>query len=109
MPSPCWYTAQARIPSHPPRASHVSVSAYSRSEHLRAAWPWLPLWALVALLAIFSHGPMPLYSTRTLAVAWEMWTHGHWLVPHINGEPYSEKAPLLFWLIHAGWFVFGVS
>ncbi|WP_158755869.1 glycosyltransferase family 39 protein [Dyella sp. S184] len=87
----------------------MSVSAYSRSEHLRAAWPWLPLWALVALLAIFSHGPMPLYSTRTLAVAWEMWTHGHWLVPHINGEPYSEKAPLLFWLIHAGWFVFGVN
>ena len=87
----------------------MSASAYSRSEHLRAAWPWLPLWALVALLAIFSHGPMPLYSTRTLAVAWEMWTHGHWLVPHINGEPYSEKAPLLFWLIHAGWFVFGVN
>ncbi|MGH8158845.1 MAG: ArnT family glycosyltransferase [Rhodanobacter sp.] len=87
----------------------MSVSAYSRSEHLRAAWPWLPLWMLVALLAIFSHGPMPLYSTRTLAVAWEMWNHGHWLVPHINGQPYSEKAPLLFWLIHAGWFVFGVS
>ena len=87
----------------------MSASAYSRSEHLRAAWPWLPLWMLVALLAIFSHGPMPLYSTRTLAVAWEMWNHGYWLVPHINGQPYSEKAPLLFWLIHAGWFVFGVS
>ncbi|OOG59326.1 glycosyltransferase family 39 protein [Rhodanobacter sp. C03] len=87
----------------------MSISAYSRSEHLRAVWPWLPLWTLVALLAIFSHGPMPLYSTRTLAVAWEMWTHGHWLVPHINGQPYSEKAPLLFWLIHVGWFVFGVN
>jgi 4-amino-4-deoxy-L-arabinose transferase-like glycosyltransferase len=87
----------------------VSLSAYSRSEHLRAVWPWLPLWALVALLAIFSHGPMPLYSTRTLAVAWEMWTHGQWLVPYINGAPYSEKAPLLFWLINAGWFVFGVN
>lgn len=84
-------------------------SAYSRSEHLRSLWPWLPLWTAVALLAIFSHGPMPLYSTRTLAVAWEMWNHGHWLVPHINGEPYSEKVPLLFWLIHAGWFVFGVN
>lgn len=83
--------------------------SYSRSEQLRAVWPWLPLWAAVALLAIFSHGPMPLYSTRTLAVAWEMWNQGHWLVPHINGQPYSEKAPLLFWLIHAGWFVFGVS
>jgi 4-amino-4-deoxy-L-arabinose transferase-like glycosyltransferase len=76
---------------------------------LRAVWPWLPLWMLVAALAIFSHGPMPLYSTRTLAVAWEMWSQGHFLVPHINGQPYSEKAPLLFWLIQGGWFVFGVS
>lgn len=84
-------------------------NAYRRSEHLRALWPWLPLWAVVALLAIFSHGPMPLYSTRTLAVAWEMWNQHHWLVPYINGQPYSEKAPLLFWLIHAGWFAFGVG
>ncbi|HEY0199524.1 MAG TPA: glycosyltransferase family 39 protein [Rhodanobacter sp.] len=87
----------------------MSASFYSRSEHLRTVWPWLPLWTLVALLAIFSHGPMPLYSTRTLAVAWEMWSHGHFLVPHINGQPYSEKAPLLFWLIQSGWLVFGVS
>lgn len=87
----------------------MSLRPYSRTEHLRAVWPWLPLWTAVALLAIFSHGPMPLYSTRTLAVAWEMWTQGHWLVPHINGQPYSEKAPLLFWLIQSGWFVFGVS
>jgi 4-amino-4-deoxy-L-arabinose transferase-like glycosyltransferase len=87
----------------------VPASAYSRHEHLRALWPWLPLWLAVALLAIFSHGPMPLYSTRTLAVAWEMWNQHHWLVPHINGEPYSEKVPLLFWLIHLGWAVFGVG
>ncbi|HET6805778.1 MAG TPA: glycosyltransferase family 39 protein [Frateuria sp.] len=84
-------------------------NAYRRTEHLRALWPWLPLWAAAALLAIFSHGPMPLYSTRTLAVAWEMWHHGHWLVPFNNGEPYSEKAPLLFWMIHAGWLAFGVT
>jgi 4-amino-4-deoxy-L-arabinose transferase-like glycosyltransferase len=87
----------------------VPSSPLSRSEPLRAIWPWLPLWMLVALLAIFAHGPMPLYSTRTLAVAWDMFSHGQWLVPHINGEPYSEKAPLLFWLIQAGWFAFGVS
>lgn len=78
-------------------------------ERLRFMWPWLPLWIASALLAIFLHGPMPLYSTRTLAVAWGMWVHGHWIVPHLNGAPYSEKAPLLFWLINAGWFVFGVN
>jgi 4-amino-4-deoxy-L-arabinose transferase-like glycosyltransferase len=87
----------------------VASSSYSRSEHLRSLWPWLPLWTLAALLAIFSHGPMPLYSTRTLAVAWEMWIHHDWLVPHINGAPYSEKVPLLFWMIHAGWLVTGVN
>ena len=86
-----------------------TANSYRRSETLRSLWPWLPLWAAVALVAIFSHGPMPLFSTRTLAVAWEMWLGHHWLVPHINGEPYSEKVPLLFWLIHAGWFVFGVN
>ncbi|GLQ98298.1 ArnT family glycosyltransferase [Dyella mobilis] len=87
----------------------MSPNSYRRSENLRALWPWLPLWVVVALIAIFSHGPMPLYSTRTLAVAWEMWNEHHWLVPYINGQPYSEKVPLLFWLIHAGWLVFGVN
>ncbi|RDS82207.1 glycosyl transferase [Dyella monticola] len=87
----------------------MPTPSYRRSEVLRSLWPWLPLWSVAALVAIFSHGPMPLYSTRTLAVAWEMWRDHSWLVPHINGEPYSEKVPLLFWLIHAGWFVFGVN
>ncbi len=86
----------------------TSVSAHYRDRPV-AIWPWLPLWLLVALVAIFMHGPMPLYSTRTLAVAWDMWNHGQWLVPHLNGQPYSEKAPLLFWLIHVGWAVFGVN
>ncbi|HET7360116.1 MAG TPA: glycosyltransferase family 39 protein [Rhodanobacteraceae bacterium] len=87
----------------------MPTSKYSRSEHLRALWPWLPLWTVLVLLAIFAHGPMPLYSTRTLGVAWEMWNGHHWIVPYLNGAPYSHKVPLLFWLIHAGWFVFGVN
>ena len=82
---------------------------YTLSEHLRALLCWLPLWLAAALVAIFAHGPMPMYSTRTLGVAWEMWSQHHWLVPWINGAPYSQKVPLLFWMIHAGWFVFGVN
>lgn len=38
-----------------------------------------------------------------------MWTAGDFLVPHVNGEPYSDKPPLLFWLLHLGWAVFGVN
>lgn len=66
-------------------------------------------WAAVALVSIFLHGPLPLYSTRSLAVAWEMWDAGSWLVPLFNGEPYSHKTPLLPWLIHLGWLVGGVN
>lgn len=66
-------------------------------------------WAAAALLSVYLHGPMPLYSTRSLAVAWEMWDRGSWLVPLFNGEPYSHKTPLLPWLIHAGWLVGGVG
>jgi 4-amino-4-deoxy-L-arabinose transferase-like glycosyltransferase len=70
---------------------------------------WLPVWLVVAGVSIFLHGPVPLFSTRTLTVAWEMWQLGEWLLPHQNGLPYSHKAPLLYWLIHAGWAVGGVS
>ena len=38
---------------------------------------------------------------RYAYVAQEMRSGGHWLVPHINGEPYPDKPPLLFWLINA--------
>ena len=74
-----------------------------------ASLAWLPLWLAAALIAIFQTGFMPLYSTRTLGVAWEMWNSGQFLVPVANGVPYSHKVPLLFWLIHAGWFVGGVG
>ena len=38
-----------------------------------------------------------------------MWNSGNLLVPHLNGDPYSHKPPLLFWLINLGWAVFGVN
>jgi 4-amino-4-deoxy-L-arabinose transferase-like glycosyltransferase len=87
----------------------VTTTAYARSEHLRALLWWLPLYLAVALIAIFTTPPVPLHSTRALAVAWDMWVNHQFLVPHINGAPYAQKAPLLFWLIHAGWAVFGVN
>ncbi len=59
---------------------------------LAVAAPWLrPLW--------------PVGETRYASVAWEMWQRGDFLVPHLNGELYSHKPPLLFWLMHAGWAV----
>ncbi len=70
---------------------------------------WLVWLALLAGIAILSRPALPLDETRYLSVAWEMWQRGDFLVPFKNGEAYSHKPPLLFWLIHAGWWVAGVN
>ncbi len=65
---------------------------------------------LAALLVVSLFRPLlPIDETRYASVAWEMWVRGDFLVPFRNGEPYHHKPPLLFWLMHAGWAVFGVN
>lgn len=76
-----------------------------------------PLWPLL-FAAVFTLGSalwrvctwplLPVDETRYLSVAWEMWLRHDWLVPHLNGSVYVDKPPVLFWLILAGWKVFGV-
>ena len=81
------------------------------SEGPRDRWLILFLagWALLAVASIWLRPLWPVDETRYASVAWEMWLRGDFLVPYINGEPYSHKPPLLFWLIHLGWAVFGVN
>jgi 4-amino-4-deoxy-L-arabinose transferase-like glycosyltransferase len=67
------------------------------------------LWLAVTLVALGLRPPLPVDETRYLAVAWDMWRDGNYIVPHLHGEPYSHKPPLLFWLMTAGWHVFGVN
>jgi len=69
------------------------------------AWIWL----LLAAAALWCRPLTPIDETRVLSVAWEMWQRGDFLVPHLNGEPYSHKPPLLQWCIHLGWLLFGVQ
>lgn len=66
------------------------------------------LWALLVGAVIAFRPIVPIDETRYASVAWEMWTSHNFLVPHLNGEPYSDKPPLLFWLQTLGWAVFGV-
>ena len=64
---------------------------------------------VVALAGILARPLLPVDETRYLAVAWEMRVGGHWLVPRLNGEIYSHKPPLLFWLVNLVWTITGVS
>jgi 4-amino-4-deoxy-L-arabinose transferase-like glycosyltransferase len=70
-------------------------------------WAILLAWAAFWLLALVSRAPWAINETRYLSVAWEMWQRGEWLVPYLNGAPYSHKPPLLFWLIQLGWWAAG--
>ena len=76
---------------------------------IRAWWTPLALWLVVMAAGLALRPPLPVDETRYLAVAWEMWRDGNFLVPHLNGETYSHKPPLLFWMINLGWGIFGVN
>ncbi len=84
--------------------------ADSPSTHRGAIhWGWALLIATTAGIALWARPLVPADETRYAAVAWEMWRDGQWWVPHLNGEIYSHKPPLLFWLMHLGWWLFGVN
>ncbi len=67
------------------------------------------LWLVLVALALYVRPLFPIDETRYVAVAWEMWLRGDFLVPHLNGQPYSHKPPFLFWMFQLGWGLFGVN
>jgi 4-amino-4-deoxy-L-arabinose transferase-like glycosyltransferase len=71
-------------------------------------WRWLALWCVLLLPLAILFPPIPVDETRYLTAAWEMYNSGQWLVPTVNGAWYSDKSPLLFWLIAGGWEIVGV-
>lgn len=38
----------------------------------------------------------------------EMLVRGDWVVPHLQGQPYLDKPPLMYWLVMLSYRVFGV-
>jgi len=70
----------------------------------KVAGPALIL-ALLTLVALYVRPLTPIDES----VAWEMWLRDEYLVLFKNGETYSHKPPLLFWLYNLGWAVFGIN
>lgn len=81
----------------------MNASSLSRSQ-----WPWLASWCALLLPLAILFPPIPIDETRYLTAAWEMFNSGQWLVPTVNGAWYSDKSPLLFWLVAGGWKIVGV-
>lgn len=76
------------------------------------ARPWTAaglLWLIAAAGTLLLRPLLPIDETRCVSVAWEMYTSGSYLLPHLNGAPYSHKPPLVYWLIILGWKIWGVG
>ena len=69
---------------------------------------WAALWVALIAAVWVTRPLLPIDETRYASVAWEMWRKADWLLPRVNGQPYPDKPPLLFWLVLIGWKVFGV-
>lgn len=68
------------------------------------------LLAVIYLGAAFSPAALQDDADSTHAeAAREMYVTGDYVTLHINGVRYLEKAPLLYWLVAAGFHVFGVN
>lgn len=67
------------------------------------------LWLLPVFVTLEFRPILPVDETRVVSVAWEMWNRGDLLIPYLNGAPYPDKPPLLFWIIQLGWAVTGVN
>lgn len=63
--------------------------------------------AAVAVAGVFLRPLIPIDETRYVDVAWEMRLRGSWFLPLKNFELYTDKPPMLFWLINLAWTISG--
>src|SRR4051812_25817677 len=75
-------------------------------------WPGLLL--LIVLPALLLYPTLSFFllepdEGRYAQIPREMLARGDWVVPRLQGEPYLDKPPLLYWLVMLSYSVFGVS
>ncbi len=70
---------------------------------------WLAALGLVGLFGLGSIGLVDYDEAAYAEVARAMWTSGDWLVPHLCGEVFFEKPPLLYWVQALGFAAFGAG
>lgn len=74
-------------------------------------WLWaLPLLLLPISAFFFAPGlEIEADNLKYMGIAWSMHEAGNYLVPFANGVPYTDKPPLLFWMILVCWHIFGMN
>ena len=67
-------------------------------------------WSLILFACFYGLGSYPLLDHNEgmyAAIARDMLKSGDFIIPHLNGAPYIEKPPLLYWLMAASMALFG--
>lgn len=76
----------------------------------RFVFPLLGLWALLYASVTLVQPPLlDGQDALSAEIAREMLTGGHWITPYVNGIPYAQHPPLLYWTVAASFRIFGVS
>ena len=73
-------------------------------------WLDLAILLLALIITLFGVGSYGLYEPHEghfAMVAQEMIWRNDWITPHLNGSPYLNKPPLLYWLIASSTNIFG--
>jgi 4-amino-4-deoxy-L-arabinose transferase-like glycosyltransferase len=102
---------QALIPALRLLWSQTLFPAASATPEKTRAASWAVLLFLPALLLYPALG-FHLFEPdegRYAEIPREMLARGDWIVPTLQGEPYMDKPPLLYWLVMLSYKVFGVS
>ena len=85
------------------------MTALSKPSSTADAWLTALIWCALVAAGLILRPLLPIDETRYVSVAWEMFQSGDYWVPTKNGELYSHKPPLYFWLMNLGWGLFGVT
>ena len=73
-------------------------------------WTDLSILGLTLIVMVMGIGNYSLYEPHEghfAMVGQEMLWQKDWIVPHLNGSPYLNKPPLLYWLVAASTHIFG--
>lgn len=73
-------------------------------------WLCLLVWTTVVfILVAFQSGFYNPDSFKYVSIANSMLSQHHYILPMVNGQPYSDKGPIMFWLFILGWKVTGIN
>ncbi len=94
------------------RAEAATVVSRSRPSAAAAAGQWVLLFAAVLSLGLLFQGSRGLWEPDEgfyANAALNMLESGDWALPRLNGEPFLDKPPLVYWSIAAGVRLLGRS